>query len=182
ATQTPAATLPTTKAGGRGGRRAADPKEPRRGRETMGAEAEQQQQLPPPSPQAGKADPPAVVGLQVSALIDHVARVDWSLLDRVPGDRGGSQQVSFEELDHILNEVNALILPSHDDPSPVRTMAGGSVANTVRGLSAGFGISTGIIGARGDDDQGILFVNNMSFSGVDLTRLRAKKGHTAQVD
>ena len=90
-------------------------------------------------------------------------------------------QVSFEELDHILNEVNALILPSHDDPSPVRTMAGGSVANTVRGLSAGFGISTGIIGARGDDDQGILFVNNMSFSGVDLTRLGAKKGHTAQV-
>ncbi|KAM3294404.1 hypothetical protein ACQJBY_037345 [Aegilops geniculata] len=150
----------------------------------MGAEAEQQQQqqLPPPSPQAGKADPPAVVGLQVSALIDHVARVDWSLLDRVPGDRGGSQQVSFEELDHILNEVNALILPSHDDPSPVRTMAGGSVANTVRGLSAGFGISTGIIGARGDDDQGILFVNNMSFSGVDLTRLRAKKGHTAQAN
>ncbi|KAE8818181.1 putative ribokinase [Hordeum vulgare] len=147
----------------------------------MGAEAEQQQQqLPLPSPQAGKADPPAVVGLQVSALIDHVAHVDWSLLDRVPGDRGGSQQVSFEELDHILNEVNALILPSHDDPSPVRTMAGGSVANTVRGLSAGFGISTGIIGARGDDDQGILFVNNMSFSGVDLTRLRAKKGHTAQ--
>ena len=59
----------------------------------MGAEAEQQQQLPPPFPQAGKADPPAVVGLQVSALIDHVARVDWSLLDRVPGDRGGSQQV-----------------------------------------------------------------------------------------
>ena len=61
----------------------------------MGAEAEQQQQqqLLPPSPQAGKADPPAVVGLQVSALIDHVARVDWSLLDRVPGDRGGSQQV-----------------------------------------------------------------------------------------
>ncbi|KAM3310893.1 hypothetical protein ACQJBY_031521 [Aegilops geniculata] len=149
----------------------------------MGAEAEQQQQqLPPPSPQAGKADPPAVVGLQVSALIDHVARVDWSLLDRVPGDRGGSQQVSFEELDHILNEVNALILPSHDDPTPVRTMAGGSVANTVRGLSAGFGISTGIIGARGDDDQGILFVNNMSFSGVDLTRLRAKKGHTAQAN
>ncbi|VAI01842.1 unnamed protein product [Triticum turgidum subsp. durum] len=148
----------------------------------MGAEAEQQQQLPPPFPQAGKADPPAVVGLQVSALIDHVARVDWSLLDRVPGDRGGSQQVSFEELDHILNEVNALILPSHDDPSPVRTMAGGSVANTVRGLSAGFGISTGIIGARGDDDQGILFVNNMSFSGVDLTRLRAKKGHTAQAN
>ena len=58
----------------------------------MGAEAEQP--LPPSARVAGRAaDPPAVLGLQVSALIDHVARVDWSLLDRVPGDRGGSQQV-----------------------------------------------------------------------------------------
>jgi hypothetical protein len=55
----------------------------------MGAEAEHQQ----PDRAGRAADPPAVLGLQVSALIDHVARVDWSLLDRVPGDRGGSQQV-----------------------------------------------------------------------------------------
>ncbi|KAL5228256.1 hypothetical protein ABZP36_016521 [Zizania latifolia] len=128
----------------------------------------------PPTP------PPTVLGLQLSALIDHVARVDWSLLDRIPGDRGGSQQVSIEELNHILAEVNAHILHSRDDLSPVRTIAGGSVANTIRGLSAGFGISTGIIGACGDDSQGHLFVSNMSFSGVDLTRLRTKKGHTAQ--
>lgn len=33
---------------------------------------------------------PLVVGLQPSVLIDHVARVDWSLLDQIPGDRGGS--------------------------------------------------------------------------------------------
>ena len=39
------------------------------------------------------AVPPAVLGLQVSALIDHIAHVDWSLLDSVPGDRGDSQQV-----------------------------------------------------------------------------------------
>jgi sugar/nucleoside kinase (ribokinase family) len=90
-------------------------------------------------------------------------------------------QVSIVELNHILNEVNTHILPSHNDLTPITTIAGGSVANTIRGLSAGFGISTGIIGACGDDNQGLLFVNNMSFSGVDLTRLRAKKGHTAQV-
>ncbi|CAL4964613.1 unnamed protein product [Urochloa decumbens] len=153
----------------------------------MGAEAEhpqQQQQVPPsslrPGREAAAAAAPAVLGLQLSALIDHVARVDWSLLDRVPGDRGGSQQVSIEELNHILTEVNAHILPSRNDLTPITTIAGGSVANTIRGLSAGFGISTGIIGACGDDNQGVLFVNNMSFSGVDLTRLRAKKGHTAQ--
>lgn len=37
--------------------------------------------------------PPLVLGLQPAALIDHVARVDWSLLDQVPGDRGGSLPV-----------------------------------------------------------------------------------------
>ena len=65
----------------------------------MGAEAGHPQQQPPSSLRPGReaaaaaAAPPAVLGLQLSALIDHVARVDWSLLDRVPGDRGGSQQV-----------------------------------------------------------------------------------------
>jgi len=65
----------------------------------MGAEAEHPQQQQPPSAirpgreAAAAAAAPAVLGLQLSALIDHVARVDWSLLDRVPGDRGGSQQV-----------------------------------------------------------------------------------------
>ena len=34
--------------------------------------------------------PPLILGLQPAALIDHVARVDLSLLDQVPGDRGGS--------------------------------------------------------------------------------------------
>ncbi|XP_072984003.1 uncharacterized protein [Typha latifolia] len=124
--------------------------------------------------------PPIILGLQLSALIDHVARVDWSLLDRIPGDRGGSQQVSFEDLNHILSEVNTHILPFRNDLSPLRTMAGGSVANTIRGLIAGFGVSSGIVGACGDDDQGRLFIRNMSFSGVDLSRLRTKKGPTAQ--
>jgi hypothetical protein len=60
----------------------------------MGAEAAHPQQQPPSSVRpCREAAAPAVLGLQLSALIDHVARVDWSLLDRVPGDRGGSQQV-----------------------------------------------------------------------------------------
>ena len=33
---------------------------------------------------------PLVLGLQPSALVDHVARVDWSLLDQIPGEHGGS--------------------------------------------------------------------------------------------
>lgn len=37
---------------------------------------------------------PLVLGLQASALVDHVARVDWSLLDQLPGERGGSIPVN----------------------------------------------------------------------------------------
>ncbi|AQK57898.1 Replication protein A 14 kDa subunit B [Zea mays] len=51
--------------------------------------------------------------------------------------------VSIVESNHILNEVSTDILPSHNYVTPIITIAGGSVANTIRGLSAGFGISTG---------------------------------------
>lgn len=40
-----------------------------------------------------RGSPPTVLGFQPAALVDHVARVDWSLLEQIPGDRGGSQQV-----------------------------------------------------------------------------------------
>ncbi|KAJ7966778.1 Carbohydrate kinase [Quillaja saponaria] len=123
---------------------------------------------------------PVILGLQPSALVDHMAHVDWSLLDKIPGERGGSIPVAIEELEHILSKMKTQILASPDGPSPIKTIAGGSVANTIRGLSAGFGISSGIIGAFGDDVQGQLFVSNMSFSGVNLSRLRKRKGHTAQ--
>jgi len=41
---------------------------------------------------------PLVLGLQPAALIDNVAPVDWSLLDQIPGDRGGSIAVSHSSL------------------------------------------------------------------------------------
>lgn len=33
---------------------------------------------------------PVIVGLQPAALLDHVARVDASLLSQIPGESGGS--------------------------------------------------------------------------------------------
>lgn len=33
---------------------------------------------------------PLILGLQPSALVDHAARVDCSLLSRIPGEPGGS--------------------------------------------------------------------------------------------
>nr|GMC47912.1 adenosine kinase [Ipomoea batatas] len=102
---------------------------------------------------------PVVLGLQPAALADHV---------------------SAKELKHILDEISAHILASPENPSPLKTIAGGSVANTIRGLAAGFGIHCGIIGAYGNDDQGKLFINNMSSYNVDVSRLRLKNGSTAQ--
>ncbi|KAB2030979.1 hypothetical protein ERO13_D05G260400v2 [Gossypium hirsutum] len=128
----------------------------------------------------GEAKAPLILGLQPAALIDHVARVDWSLLHQIPGERGGSIPVEFKELEHILSELKKHILTSVDDPSPMKTMAGGSVANTIRGLSSGFGVNSGMIGAHGDDEQGQLFVSNMNFTGVNISRLRKKRGPTAQ--
>ncbi|XVE94684.1 hypothetical protein REPUB_Repub02eG0030200 [Reevesia pubescens] len=130
-----------------------------------------------------EAKAPVILGLQPAALIDHVARVDLSLLDQIPGERGGSVPVAIEELEHILSELKKHILASvDDDPSPMKTMAGGSVANTIRGLSLGFGVNCGMIGAYGDGEQGQLFVSNMKISGVNISRLRKKKGPTAQCD
>ncbi|KAK8691997.1 hypothetical protein V6N13_075482 [Hibiscus sabdariffa] len=128
----------------------------------------------------GEANAPLILGLQPAALVDHVARVDWSLLHQIPGERGGSIPVEIKELEHILSELKRHILASIDEPSPMKTMAGGSVANTIRGLSAGFGVNGGMIGAYGDDEQGQLFVSNMDISGVNISRLRRKNGPTAQ--
>ncbi|XWS25789.1 hypothetical protein CRYUN_Cryun27aG0097600 [Craigia yunnanensis] len=127
-----------------------------------------------------EAKTPVILGLQPAALIDHVARVDWSLLDQIPGERGGSSPVAIEELEHVLSELKKHILASVDDSYPMKTMAGGSVANTIRGLSSGFGVNCGMIGAYGHDEQGQLFVINMNISGVNISRLRKKKGPTAQ--
>ncbi len=126
--------------------------------------------------------PPVVVGLQPVALVDHVAKVDWSLLDAVPGERGGSMRVTAEELDHILAEVNTHMLPVvSSSSSAVRTLAGGSVANTIRGLAGGLGIRTSLVGVRGDDERGQMFAANMKMAGVDLSRLReVRGGRTAQ--
>ncbi|XP_014499959.1 uncharacterized protein LOC106761006 [Vigna radiata var. radiata] len=143
----------------------------------MGAEPFSQSQIQNQNHNHNSRHAPLVLGLQPFALVDNVATVDWSLLRQISGERGGSVPVGIEELNGILGEVKA---HSHDAHSPMKTLAGGSVANTIRGLSSGFGISGGIIGAYGDDEQGQLFVNNMTSNGVDLSRLRKKQGHTAQ--
>ncbi|XP_047976453.1 uncharacterized sugar kinase slr0537 [Salvia hispanica] len=123
---------------------------------------------------------PLILGLQPSALVDHVATVDSSLLSRIPGEPGGSFPVAAEELKFVLSEVNSHFDASPEKGASLKTIAGGSVANTIRGLAAGFGITCGIIGACGDDEEGSLFIENMSSYNINLSRLRLKTGLTAQ--
>ncbi|KAL7223905.1 hypothetical protein ACSBR1_025381 [Camellia fascicularis] len=104
----------------------------------------------PLMPNKDENEVPSILGLQPSALVDHVARVDSSLLDHIPGERGGSSPVAIEELKNILSEVKTSFLPSITDLDPIKTIAGGSVANTIRGLASGFGIKCGINGACGE--------------------------------
>lgn len=51
-----------------------------------------------------------ILGLQPAALIDHVARVDWSLLDQTPGERGGSIPVILKFNNFILLDFFFLYL------------------------------------------------------------------------
>nr|XP_043607664.1 uncharacterized sugar kinase slr0537 [Erigeron canadensis] len=145
----------------------------------MGAEF-----LPKPSQNhdiSGESDgPPVILGLLPAALIDHIARVDQTILSTIPGEPGGSFPVAAEELKHLLKEVDAHILSSSCDLPPIKTIAGGSVTNTIRGLAAGFGVSCGVIGACGGDEQGDMFVKNMTLHGVNISRLRVKDEHTGQ--
>ncbi|KAL0432409.1 UNVERIFIED_CONTAM: 5-dehydro-2-deoxygluconokinase [Sesamum latifolium] len=119
---------------------------------------------------------PVILGLQPSALVDHAARVDRSLLSRIPGEPGGSFPMPSHQLHDLIERNTSWFADCCEDC----TLLGGSVANTIRGLAAGFGVTCGIIGACGDDDQGCLFVDNMSSYKVNLSRLRLKSGQTAQ--
>lgn len=77
----------------------------------------------------------------------------------------GSHRVTAEELDRLL----AAAPPSY-------TAAGGSAANTLRGLAMGFGLDVGVVGAVGSDAAGSAFQSSMSEAGVDVSRLVVKQG------
>ena len=59
------------------------------------------------------AEAPLVLGLQPSALVDHVARVDWSLLHQISGEHGGSIPVLLLLLTHPSSPLFFLFISSH---------------------------------------------------------------------
>lgn len=65
-------------------------------------------------------------------------------------------QVSPEALAQLLAGVRACPASTAEGHS-IRTLAGGSVANTLRGLASGFGVRAAMLGAAGDDDLGHMY-------------------------
>jgi sugar/nucleoside kinase (ribokinase family) len=90
--------------------------------------------------------------------------VSFELLRQIAGEAGGSQRVSLEALEQLLAHA-----------PPTATAAGGSAANTLRGLAAGFAVACGVVGAVGGDDAGRMFAAALQTAGVDTSRLRVQE-------
>ncbi|KFM25332.1 putative sugar kinase [Auxenochlorella protothecoides] len=112
-----------------------------------------------------------IVALQPIAIVDHLLTVsdEGSLRSLgVDDELGGSHRVTLEEVRRILAEAGEYY-----------SRAGGSAANTTRGL-AGFGVHARLVGARGQDEWGVLFSSSMGRAGVDVSRVLAKPVPTAR--
>ena len=82
-------------------------------------------------------------------------------LAQLAGEAGGSVRVELPELERILRAA-----------PPSTTAAGGSAANTLRGLAAGFAVKCGVVGAVGGDEWGQRFRASLEVAGVDTSRLQ----------
>ena len=120
-----------------------------------------------------------VMALQPVAVVDHLGAVSSDFLRRnvaIGGHSlGGSERVDPSTLASLLSKLEA----SGTELSVV-TKAGGSAANTARGLSRGFGVKAGLLGAVGDDEWGNVFKDAMCDAGVDISNLSEKPGATGR--
>ncbi|KAL4458429.1 hypothetical protein ABPG75_013294 [Micractinium tetrahymenae] len=126
-----------------------------------------------PAP-AHPAEPqrPAVVSVQAQAIVDHlcVIKDEAELRQLIADDNeiGGSHRVQLSEIQRILTSVGEYF-----------SKPGGSASNTTRGL-AGFGVPTQLLGVRGFDEWGTLFISSMKRAGVDVSQVAVKQGPTGR--
>ena len=120
-----------------------------------------------------------VMALQPVAVVDHLGAVSTEFLRRnvaISGhELGGSERVDPATLASLLSKLEA-----GGTELSVVTKAGGSAANTARGLSRGFGVKAGLLGAVGDDEWGNVFKDAMCDAGVDISNLSEKPGATGR--
>jgi len=102
-------------------------------------------------------------------IVDSIIKVQDDYVNSLPGAKGGSILVSHRALQRILKET----------PFPLKVNAGGSAANTIKGLAA-LGHASALIGKIGDDDAGQIFSANLSSHGI-VPCLSLSRIPTAQV-
>ncbi|EIE22244.1 Ribokinase-like protein, partial [Coccomyxa subellipsoidea C-169] len=121
------------------------------------------------------------VALQPVAIVDHVCSVDEDTLKSVVGadEVGGSRRVQQEDIQQLLASVGANFDLNACLDDGIHCYAGGSAANTTKaGLASGWGVRCQLVGARGQDEQGAIFVSSLKRSSVDVSKLRVGKGST----
>ncbi|KAL3140309.1 hypothetical protein ABBQ38_004574 [Trebouxia sp. C0009 RCD-2024] len=112
-----------------------------------------------------------VIALQPVAVVDHLCSVTEEQLRAVLAQEqiGGSRRISQQQVQDMLAHVGEF-----------HSKAGGSNANTIRGLAAGFGVHCELVGARGKDEWGAMFASSMKRSAVGMSKMRVKQGQTGR--
>jgi sugar/nucleoside kinase (ribokinase family) len=99
-----------------------------------------------------------------NAIVDVLAHVDDTFLDRIGAEPGSMTLIDKERAKDIYNMMG-----------PATEMSGGSVANTIAGF-ANLGGSAAYIGKVRDDQLGRIFNHDMRSLGVDIRLPRATDG------
>lgn len=109
---------------------------------------------------------PSLLGFG-SALVDVLADVDEGFLRSVPGDKGGTQLVSPDDMDALLRRL----------PNPPVTLPGGAARNTLAAF-ARLGGRAAMLAVTGDDPRGHLYRQSLRDDGVSDAHCRlAAPGH-----
>ena len=98
-----------------------------------------------------------------SALVDVLAREEFSFIDRLELRLGAT----------VVDEAHALRV--YEALGPTTEVSGGSVANTIAGVSS-FGGRTAFLGRRRDDQLGEVFAHDMRSLGIAIPNDAADDG------
>lgn len=88
-------------------------------------------------------------------ILDHVIQVSDEYLSSISGCKGGMEPVDYKTFRHIIDHCG----------SSAKLVAGGSCANTIKGL-ANLNHRCSMIGAIGQDESAKYFLNSLELLGI----------------
>lgn len=96
-----------------------------------------------------------------SPIVDILARVPESFLERAGGEKGGMELVDSDAMDRLISEL----------PELPALAPGGSAANTIFAL-ARLGVSASLLGKLGNDDNAVFYRDQFALVNGDASRFR----------